>query len=194
MPRPKKFNSDEAIEKAMHVFWHRGYEAASIEDLLDAMDINRGSLYATFGSKRDLFLKAMDHYCGEGGVGNRFSILQQPGPAMPLVRQFVDAIADFVLSDPLRRGCLITNTVMELAPHDKNIGKKVSGRVHMLENAFFKLLMRAQREGDLSKDKDPLALARVLLTMMQGMIVMVKAGTPTAVVRQTVKTALSILE
>jgi TetR/AcrR family transcriptional repressor of nem operon len=194
MPRPKEFNPEEAIEKAMHVFWHKGYEAASIEDLLDAMEINRGSLYATYGGKRDLFLKAMDHYCGEGGVGNRFSILLQPGPAMPLIHRFVDAIADFVLSDPLRRGCLITNTVMELAPHDKNIGKKVSGRVQMLEDAFFKLLKRAQREGNLSKDKDPLALARVLITVMQGMIVMVKAGTPTAVVRQTVKTALSILE
>lgn len=194
MPRPKEFDSEVAIEKAMHVFWHKGYQAASIEDLLDAMEINRGSLYATYGGKRDLFLKAMDHYCGEGGVGGRFSILQQPGPAMALIHRFVDAIVDFVLSDPLRRGCLITNTVMELAPHDKDIGKKLSGRVHMLEDALCKLLMRAQREGDLSKDKAPRALARVLVTTVQGMIVMVKAGTPPAVVRQTVKTALSILK
>jgi TetR/AcrR family transcriptional repressor of nem operon len=194
MPRPKEFNPGEAIEKAMHVFWHKGYEAASIEDLLNAMDINRGSLYDTFGSKRDLFLKAMDHYCSEGGVGGRFSILLQPGPAMPLIYRFVDAIVDFVLSDPLRRGCLITNTVMELAPHEKNIGKKLSGRFHMLEEAFFKLLARAQQEGDLTKDKDPRALARVLVMMMQGMIVMIKAGTPADVVRQTAKTALLILE
>lgn len=194
MPRPKEFDPEKAIEKAMHVFWHKGYEAASIEDLLDAMDINRGSLYSTFGGKRDLFLKAMDHYCGEGGVGGRFSILHQPGPAMALIYRFVDAIVDFALSDPLRRGCLITNTVMELAPHEKNIGKKLSKRFHMLEDAFFKLLVRAQQEGDLAKDKDPRALARVLLTMMQGMIVMIKAGTPADVVRQTAQTALLVLE
>lgn len=194
MPRSKEFDSEAAIEKAMHVFWHKGYHAASMEDLLDAMEINRGSLYATYGGKRDLFLKAMDRYCGEGGVGGRFSILRQPGPAMPLIHRFVDAIVDFVLSDPLRRGCLITNTVMELAPHDKDIGKKLSGRVHMLEDALFKLLTRAQREGDLSKGKDPRALARVLVTMMQGMIVMIKAGTPAVVARQTAETMLLILE
>lgn len=194
MPRPKEFDFEGAIEKAMHVFWCKGYEAASIEDLLNAMDINRGSLYATFGGKRDLFLKAMDYYCSEGGVGGRFSILHQSGPAISLINRFVDAIVDFVLSDPLRRGCLITNTVMELAPHDKNIGKKLSKRFHMLENAFFALLVRAQQEGDLAKDKDPRALARVLLTMMQGLIVMTKAGTPADVVRQTAKAALLILK
>ncbi len=194
MPRPKAFNPQEALDKAMHVFWHKGYEAASIEDLLAAMGLNRGSLYDTFGGKRDLFLKAMDHYCHEGGVGNLFSTLHQPGPALPLIHRFFDAISEFVLSDPRRRGCLITNTVMELAPHEKNIGKKLAGRFQMLEDAFFELLARAQREGGLAKDKDPRALARVLVTMMQGTIVMIKAGTPAAVVRQTAKTALSILE
>ena len=74
MSRPKEFNPDEALEKAMQVFWHKGYEATSMEDLLNAMDINRGSLYATFGGKRALFLKAMDRYCSGGGIGH-FSYL-----------------------------------------------------------------------------------------------------------------------
>ena len=63
MSRPKEFNPDDAIEKAMQVFWHKGYEATSMEDLLSAMDLNRGSLYDTFGDKRQLFLKVMDRYC-----------------------------------------------------------------------------------------------------------------------------------
>lgn len=192
MSRPKEFKPEEAIEKAMHVFWHKGYEAASMEELLNAMEINRGSLYATFGGKRDLFLKVMDRYCGEGGEG--FSILHQPGPAIPLIRRFLESTLDSVLSDPLCRGCLITNTVMELGPHDKKIGKKLLERIRMLEETFFELLTRAKREGDLSKNKDPRALARVLVTMMQGMIVMIKAGTPADVARQTARTALSILE
>ncbi|MBI3604164.1 MAG: TetR/AcrR family transcriptional regulator [Nitrospirae bacterium] len=193
MARPKEFNPDEALDKAMHVFWHKGYEATSMEDLLSAMDINRGSLYATFGGKRELFLKAMDRYCAGGGIGSRISILNQPGPALPLIRQFIGAMLGFGLSDPQRRGCLITNTVMELAPHEKDIGKKLSERIQMLEDAFFKLLARAKQEGELAKDKDPRALARVLVTMMQGTIVMIKAGTPADVVRQTSETALSIL-
>ncbi len=194
MPRPKEFDPDEALDKAMHVFWHKGYEATSMEDLLSAMDINRGSLYATFGDKRELFLKAMDLYCSGGGVGSRISILSQPGPALPLIRQFVGAMLEFALSDPQRRGCLIANTAMELAPHQNDIAKKVSGRLQTLEEAFFKLLTRAKQERELTKDKDPRALARVLVTMMQGTIVMIKAGTPADVVRQTAETALSILD
>jgi TetR/AcrR family transcriptional repressor of nem operon len=194
MSRPKKFNPDQALEKAMQVFWHKGYEATSVEDLLNAMGINRGSLYATFGDKRELFLKAMDLYCSGGGVGSSLSILSQPGPALPLIRQFIGAMLEFGLSDPLRRGCMMTNTVMELAPHENDIALKVSGRLQMAEEGFFRLLTRAKHEGALAKHKDPRALARVLVTMMQGTIVMIKAGTPADVVRQTAETALSILD
>ena len=194
MPRPKEFNPDEALEQAMQVFWHKGYEATSMEDLVSAMDINRGSLYATFGDKRELFLKAMDRYCSGGGIGSRLSILSEPGPAIPLIRRFMGAMLEFGLSDPLRRGCMITNTVMELAPHEKDIGRRVAGRLQMAEEAFFTLLTRAKQEGELAIDKDPRALARVLVTMMQGTIVMIKAGTPAEVVKQTAKTALSILD
>jgi TetR/AcrR family transcriptional regulator, transcriptional repressor for nem operon len=194
MPKPKTFNPDEALEKAMQVFWHKGFEATSMEDLLSAMDINRGSLYATFGDKRELFLKAMDRYCMDGGIGSRLSILNQSGPALPLLRLFIGTMLEFGLSDPLRRGCMITNTVMELAPHEKDIALKVSGRLRMAEDAFFNLLTRAKQEGELAKDIDPRTLARFLVTMMQGTIVMIKAGTPADVVRQTAETALSILE
>lgn len=194
MARPKEFDPDEALDKAMHVFWHKGYEATSMEDLLSAMDINRGSLYATFGDKRALFLKAMDRYCAGGGVGSRISILTQPGPALPLIRRFIGAMLEFGLSDPQRRGCLITNTVMELAPHEKDIARKVSGRLQMAEEAFFTLLTRAKHEGELAQEKDPRALARFLTTMMQGTIVMIKAGIPADQVRQTADTALSILD
>jgi len=194
MPRPKQFNPDDAIEKAMQVFWHKGYEATSMEDLLTAMDLNRGSLYDTFGGKRELFLKAMDRYCSAGGIGSGLSILKEPGPALPLIRRFIDHMLEFGLSDPLRRGCMITNTLMELAPHEKDIAGKVTARLQMAEGAFFELLSRAKREGELTKDKDPRTLARVLVTMMQGTIVMIKAGTPADVVRQTAKAALAILD
>lgn len=101
---------------------------------------------------------------------------------------------EFALSDPQRRGCLIANTAMELAPHQADIGKRVAGRLTHLEDAFYKLLLRAKQEGDLDKDKDPRILARVLVTMMQGTIVMIKAGAPADAVRQTAKAALSILD
>ena len=193
MPRPKEFNPDEAIEQAMQVFWHKGYEATSMEDLLTAMNLNRGSLYDTFGDKRQLFLKVMDRYC-HGFVAEKFLLLDQPGPALPTLRRFIHGMIEGALADPQHRGCLIANTVMELAPHEKEIAGTLRQALKMAEDTFFKVLVRAKLQGELKHDKDPRALAGFLTTMMQGTIVMIKAGTPADVVKQTAKTALSILD
>jgi TetR/AcrR family transcriptional repressor of nem operon len=193
MPRPKEFNPDEAIDKAMQVFWHKGYEATSMEDLLTAMDLNRGSLYDTFGDKRALFLKAMDRYCTTF-VGPKFSLLDQPGPAVPTLRRFIKDMIDGGLADPQRRGCLIANTVMELSPHEKEIANTLRQALRMVEDTFFNVLARAKQQGELRDEKDPRALARFLATMMQGTIVMIKAGTSADVVEQTAETALSVLD
>ena len=193
MPRPKEFNPDDAIEKAMHVFWHKGYEATSMEDLLTAMNLNRGSLYDTFGDKRQLFLQVIDRYC-HGFVSEKFSLLDQPGPALPTLRRFIHGMIEGALADPQRRGCLIANTVMELSPHEKEIAGTLRQALKMAEDTFFKALARAKQQGELKHDKDPRALARFLTTMMQGTIVMIKAGAPSDVVKQTAETALSILD
>lgn len=193
MPRPKEFNPDDAIEKAMHVFWHKGYEATSMEDLLTAMNLNRGSLYDTFGDKRQLFLKAIDRYC-HGFVAEKFSLLDQPGPALPTLRRFIHGMIASALADPQRRGCLIANTAMERSPHEKEIAGTLRQALKMAEDTFFKVLARAKQQGELQHDKDPRALARFLTTMMQGTIVMIKAGASADAVKQTVETALSILD
>ena len=193
MSRPKEFNPDDAIEKAMQVFWHKGYEATSMEDLLIAMDLNRGSLYDTFGDKRQLFLKVMDRYCTTF-VGPKFSLLDQPGPALPTLRRFIIGMIKGGLADPQRRGCFISNTVMELSPHEKEIAGRLRQALKIAEDTFFKVLARAKQQGELREDKDPRALARFLTTMMQGTIVMIKAGASADTVKQTAETALSILD
>jgi TetR/AcrR family transcriptional repressor of nem operon len=190
--RPKEFNPDEALDKAMHVFWHKGYEATSMEDLLEAMDLNRGSLYDTFGDKRQLFLKVMDRYC-TGFVGSKFSLLDHTGPALPTLRRFIHGMIEGALADPQRRGCLIANTVMELAPHEKEIAGTLRQALKMAEDTFFKVLTRAKQQGELAKDKDPRTLARFLTTMMQGTIVMIKSGASPEAVKQSAETALLIL-
>ena len=101
MPRPKEFNPDDAIEKAMQVFWYKGYEATSMEDLLTAMDLNRGSRYGTFDDKRQLTLKVMDRYC-HGFVAEKFSLLDQPRPALPTLRRFIHGMIEGALADPQR--------------------------------------------------------------------------------------------
>jgi TetR/AcrR family transcriptional repressor of nem operon len=193
MSRPKEFNPDDAIEKAMQVFWHKGYEATSMEDLLSAMDLNRGSLYDTFGDKRQLFLKVIDRYCTTF-VGSKFSLLDQPGPALPTLRRFITGMIEGGLADPQRRGCLIANTVMELSPHENEIAGTLRQILKVAEDTFFRTLARAKQQGELKNDKDPRALAHFLTTMLQGTIVMIKAGAPADVVKQTAETALTVLD
>lgn len=193
MPRPKEFNPEEALEKAMQVFWRKGYEATSMEDLLTAMDLNRGSLYDTFGDKHQLFLKAMDRYCGRL-VGERLKMLDQPGPALAAIRTFIGTMSEGLLMDSSRKGCLLVNTVMELAPHEKEIGTRVARFVSQVEETFFRVLSRAKQQKELRKDHDPRSLARYLTSMMQGVVVMHKSGASEEAVRDIVKTGLSILD
>jgi TetR/AcrR family transcriptional repressor of nem operon len=164
-----------------------------MEDLLSAMDLNRGSLYDTFGDKRQLFMKVMDRYCTTF-VDPKFSLLDQPGPAIPALRRFIHGMIDGALADPQRRGCLIANTVMELSPHEKEIAGTLRQALKMAEDTLFQVLARAKQQGELTEDKDPRALARFLITMLQGTIVIIKSGASADAVKQTVETALSILD
>ncbi len=193
MSRPKEFNPDDAIERAMQVFWHKGYEATSMEDLLSAMDLSRGSLYDTFGDKRQLFLKVVDRYCTTF-ASSKFALLDQPGPALPTLRRFICEMIEGGLADPQRRGCLISNTVMELSPHEKEIAGRLRQALKMAENTFFKVLTRAKEQDELQMGQDPRTLAQFLVTMIQGVIVMIKAGAPADEVKRAAEIALSIID
>ncbi|HEV8539640.1 MAG TPA: TetR/AcrR family transcriptional regulator [Nitrospiraceae bacterium] len=192
MARPKEFDPDQVLDKAMEVFWRKGYEATSIEDLVTRMGINRGSLYETFGDKQQLFLAAMDRYC-KGTIADRLKQLEQPGPAVGTIKTFIRDMVRMALATR-RKGCLIANTAMELAPHEKAIGDRVSCALGDLEEAFFKALQRAKANRELKRDQNPRALARYLTTMVQGVIVMYKAGTSTDALKDAVETALSVLD
>jgi TetR/AcrR family transcriptional repressor of nem operon len=193
MARPKEFNPDDAIERAMQVFWHKGYEATSMEDLLSAMDLSRGSLYDTFGDKRQLFLKVVDRYCTTF-ASSKFALLDQTGPALPTLRRFICEMIEGGLADPQRRGCLISNTVMELSPHEKEIAGRLRQALKMAENTFFKVLTRAKEQDELQMGQDPRTLAQFLVTMIQGVIVMIKAGVPADEVKRAAEIALSIID
>jgi TetR/AcrR family transcriptional repressor of nem operon len=139
MSRPKEFVPDEALDKAMQVFWRNGSEATSMEDLLSAMDLNCGSLFDPFDDTRQPFLKVMDRHC-HGFVGETFSLLDQPSPALPTLRRNSQGMIEGGLADPHRRGCLIANTGMELSPHEQEIAGTVSQPLKMAEDPFVRVL------------------------------------------------------
>lgn len=175
MARTKEFDPDAALQAALELFWERGYEATSMSALVERLGVARAGIYATFGSKRELYLRALRRY-GEQCDPVLLGGLSQPGPALPAVRALVSRFAEESAGDALHRGCFVTNTAVELAPHDRDAARRVEASWDVLETALTSALLRARAQGELAADRDPRALARMLLVLLQGMRVVGKAG------------------
>lgn len=194
MARTKEFDPDAALQSALELFWRRGYEATSMADLVDHLGIGRASIYATFGNKHELYLKALDRY-GETQDPRLLDALSKPGPALPAVRQVVRRFADESTAEARRaRGCFITNTAAELGPHDPEAARRVELSWQHVETLTHAALVRSQGQGELPPDRDPRALARLLLVLMQGMRVVGKTSQDPARVRDAAEQALSLLD
>ncbi|MFE9018669.1 TetR/AcrR family transcriptional regulator [Streptomyces sp. NPDC007808] len=194
MARTKEFDPEAALQAALELFWRRGYEATSMADLVEHLGIGRASLYATFGSKHELYLKALERY-DRAGLPPIVRELSQPGPALPAVRSVVRRYATEAADDRLRRnGCLVTNTAAELAPHDPAAARQVERNWDQLETVLHSTLLRAQAQGELPADRDPLTLARMLLVLLQGLRVVGKASPDPARVRDAAEQALALLD
>jgi TetR/AcrR family transcriptional repressor of nem operon len=170
MARTKEFDPDAVLRAAMDLFWRKGYEATSMQDLVDHLGIGRGSIYATFGSKHELYLLALDRYAEETGTRN-VELLSGTGPALPAVTALVEGFLAAALTD--RKGCFVTNTAVECA-HDQPIARRVESSWNGLEALIASALTRARAQGELSEDKDPRALAGFLVTIAQGLKVMAR--------------------
>lgn len=193
MGRTKEFDPDAVLQSALELFWRLGYEATSMADLVEHLGIGRASIYATFGSKHDLYLKALDRYV-EMRDPPVIEQLSQPGPALPAVRAVVRRFAAEATSPEVRlTGCFVTNTAAELAPHDHAAARRVEISWEHVETTLYSALVRAQAQGELAEDRDPRALARLLLVLMQGMRVVGKASNDPARVRSAAEQALALL-
>lgn len=192
MGRVKEFDPDAALRAAMDLFWRQGYEATSMQDLVDHLQLGRGSIYGAFGSKRELYLRAVDRYVEDtrDALLNR---LAAPGSALEAVRGLVRHYAEMALEDAEHKGCLMTNTAVEL-PTDMDASRRVVSTLEILETAITGALMRARATGELSAEKNPAALARFLVTLLQGIRVVGKTPVRRRFLDDTVALALAALE
>ena len=187
MARTKEFKPEEALEAAMELFWRRGYEATSMRDLLEGMGIGRGSFYDTFGDKRALFLAALDRF-EESRTSWAIEVLEEsPSPLAGIEEVFGRTIENLLGYEP-RRGCLLANSAVELAPHDPEVAARISGYVRRNEDAFEDALERARTKKEIPKKSDPRALAHFLVTNLHGLRVMARAGAD----KETLEDAASI--
>jgi AcrR family transcriptional regulator len=173
--RPREFDADAALDKALHVFWQHGYEGASLADLTEAMGINRPSLYAAFGNKEDLFRRALDRYAQRGPASVLYRALEEP-TARAVVEHLLKGVA-ISLTDPDNpRGCLAVQGALTCGEASDSIKQELCRRRAEGEQVLRERLDRAKVDGDLSADADAVALARFVSTVTQGMSVQAAGG------------------
>ncbi|EKV31926.1 Transcriptional regulator, TetR family [Caenispirillum salinarum AK4] len=194
MPRTRSFDRDDALEAALGLFWAKGYEATSLADLTRAMGLSKSSLYDTFGDKHALFLAAFDRYAATR-MRPALGLLKDDGrPARIRLEAFLRRFITLKVRDGDRRGCMIGNTAVELAPHDETAAARVRGALAHIEEALFTLLAEARDTGEIDPGKDPRALARFLTAMVQGLRVLSKADADARALDDVVRQALSVLD
>ncbi|MGL4744251.1 MAG: TetR/AcrR family transcriptional regulator [Dermatophilaceae bacterium] len=191
MARPRSFDTDRAVEQAMDLFWRQGYEATSLTELLDELELGRGSLYQAFGSKDELYHLALQAYCARHASG-LVEILENADDVRAALRDLLRTLAAADRADP-ERGCLLVNAATERADHQPTV-EVVRATMRRVESAMAGALERAQARGDLGPEKDPRALAGFLTTFIQGLRVMGKARAGRRVVDNAIDVALGALD
>ncbi len=186
--RPRAFDPEEALEKALQVFWRRGYAGASLSELTAAMGITRPSLYAAFGNKEELFHKALDLYLG--GPANGSSEALQKTTARAVVEHLLNRLVA-LLSDPHHpAGCLLVKGGLSSGKADDSIRDEMIKRRLAGEIALRERFERARAEGDLPTNCDPAGLAFYVTTITQGMTVQAVNGTDQSGLRRLVEMVL----
>jgi TetR/AcrR family transcriptional repressor of nem operon len=190
MGRPREFDRDEVLDRAVQVFWTRGFERTSVDDLTESMGIQRGSLYAAFGGKHQLFLEALDRY-EERFYWNTLRFLEEGAARGGIRRVFEQVVSDCACGSGVK-GCFITNTAVALAEDDPETASRVRANFRRLDEAFEAALIRAGDEA--LRGRDPKALARFLTTSLQGLRVLSRCGVSLDVLHDAVEVTLSVLD
>ena len=191
MPWEKSFDTDDALGKAMAAFWARGYEATSMQDLVGCMGIGRGSLYAAFGDKRRLFLRALALY--DARYRRRWTerLSTSTSPRQAILAAFDDVIAATL--NGARDGCMLINTGLEMSAHDGEIAAVVGKALEEMEAFFRNMVQRGQAAGEISPALDAAETARGLLALLAGLRVFSRSRPEEALMRGVARQAEALL-
>ncbi len=193
MARPQEFETSEVLRNAMQIFWSKGYEATSLNDILDATGLSKSSLYASFGDKRALFLATFNAYRKER-MFHLHQILNDGRPARLSIENFFRQALARSLDETCAKGCMTANEAVELAPHDNEIQQIVAEDFKAIEDAFAQTIERGQSEGSIASREASQTLARFLVVGLQGLEVMARAKTDYTQLDDTVTVMMTVLD
>lgn len=189
--KPLSFNRDEVLQKAMELFWQKGFQNTGMSELLEHMGIQRQSFYNTFGSKEKIFLEALALYT-RTITSELAAVLEQPGNPLGNVRQVLRMMQEMVEGADAC-GCLLGNSIAEFGITHPQIGALLKEKISRMEGAFIRAFSQAIEQGLLPKSKDPKAMAQSLIVMAQGMALLSKLGCADEMLPGVMKTAEELI-
>jgi AcrR family transcriptional regulator len=175
MARPVEFNRDEVLDRAMDIFWEKGYEATSLQDLIDSMDLSKSSFYNTFESKHNLFTETLRRY-NDCMTRPLAEALNNSVSGIDFIVSVFNEVIDQANTPIGMKGCFLMNTAAEFARNDPAIGDILESGFNKIEVIFLRAIEKAQSLGEIPNDKDASALANFLVCNMSGLKTMAKAG------------------
>lgn len=191
MPRPVEFNKAKAVEAAMLLFWKQGYTATSLSQLLNAMAIGRSSFYAAFGDKRSLYIETLLLFA-ERTNSILSDVREQENPALA-IKLFFEYTLFEVPERRMRRGCMLVNTVLELADVDQGLSQLASEKLAEMQDAFEYCFQAAIDAGTLAMAQNPRQLAQFVMTINQGLRVASRRKSSKKQLNEILDTTLSLL-
>lgn len=193
MARTKEFNQDKALDKAIEIFWHKGYNGTSAQDLVTHLGLSRSSLYDTFGDKQKLFVQSLKKYQKQSQDQIVYLFEKSENIKETLQDIFKQAVIES-LEDRITKGCFMVNSSVELAMHDQEIAKIVQDNAKTMEEIFTSAVKKGQDLGHISKKMDAKVLARFIFNNYSGIRVLARTGEKDKqVYDDIVKAMLSIL-
>jgi TetR/AcrR family transcriptional regulator, transcriptional repressor for nem operon len=192
MARPREFDEATVLEAAMHCFWAQGYEATSVRDLAAQMGITGASLYNAFGDKRSLYRRSLAYYLAQS-VRDRVARFERLEP-FPAIRAFFDEIVGRSVNDKQRRGCMLVNTALELAPYDAEFRKIVAEEMIFIEQFFLRCVAAGQKDGTVSAAQPAAELAELLLSVLLGIRVLARTRPQRTVLEGATNGVMALLK
>lgn len=193
MGRPREFDEAQALDLAIQCFWEYGYEATSVRDLAEKMNLTTASVYNAFGDKRSLYRRSLEHYV-DITVAERIRRLEGNMPPRQAIEAFFEELIERSVNDAAHKGCMLVNAALEMAPHDPDFRELVAQMLTRIESFFRRCVQAGQRDGTITVSQPAIDLGRMLLGVQVGLRVLARSRPEPALLRGMVRASLALLD
>ena len=193
MARTKSFNETEVLEKALNLFWTKGYSATSIQDLVDHLGINRASIYDTWGDKRNLYLESLKLY-RKGSSNWLLELVRSDKPAKQIIHDFLDYVIEDSIADTEQKGCFLVNSTTELANQDQSINGLVQENRDTVIKVLTAIIDEGKQDGEITSGRASHELATYLFGVINGIRVMGQTQMEASALKNMADIAISSLD